>query len=158
MGLVRQNPYLLLLGALDFSAADLAANRQGKLTAKQRTQLEQKRLRTLQGWIVAICGLIAGGVALHMRLIVIVFGSATLVTLALYGWLKYNADFSERVQRAQGQFQFTSQLGWPFYILQIGDEQFRVSSRLKRAFQAGDAYRVYYTVGSRTILSAEMAA
>ncbi len=38
MGLVRQNPYLLLLGALDFSAADLAANRQGKLIGSNRIQ------------------------------------------------------------------------------------------------------------------------
>lgn len=158
MGLVRQNPYLLLLGVLDFSAADLAANRQGKLTPKQQTQLERKRLRTLQGWILAVCGLVAAGIALHARLIVIVFGTATLVTMALYGWLKFDGDFNQRVQRVQGRLQFTARLMSPFYTLHIGDQDFRVSALVKRAFQSGDSYCLYYTAGSRTILSAEMAA
>lgn len=158
MGLVRQNPYLLLLDVLDFSAADLAANRQGKLTPKQHKQLEHKRLRILQSWILAICGLVAAGVALHARLIVIVFGSAILVTMALYGWLKFDGDFNQQVQRVQGRLQFTVRLMSPLYILHIGDQDFKVSAFVKQAFQSGDAYCLYYTAGSRTILSAEMAA
>lgn len=160
MGLAHQNPYLLLLGVLEFSAIDLAANRRGTLSEHQRAQLARKRRHALELWILTICLLVALGVILHFRLVVIGFVSATLVTMALGVWLKFDADFKEPVQSIQGAMQFSPKLTPPFgaYMLRIGNKQFTVSSRLKQALQAGGVYRIYHTAGSHTILSAELAA
>lgn len=157
--MLRQNPYMLLIGALNFSAIDLAANRRGQLSTNQRHEIVGRRLHEIEVWVLVLLLLIVSGVALHVRLVVIAFGGATLITLALAIWLKFDADLNEKVKVAQGKPRITQQLRLPFkarYVLVIGDERFTISQRVRRAFHEDARYRVYYSPGSRSLLSAEV--
>jgi hypothetical protein len=159
--MMRPNPFLLLINAFDFSVSDLYANRRGELSPRQHQLLEQQRLHELELCTLGLIALIVGGAVLEIRLIVIVFGASCLVSVMLAVNLRYNEDKQGPVQTVSGRLQFKAAAGLPLhphYHLLIDSEDFLVSNPVKQAFDSTLRYRLYYTPGSLTIVSAEVAA
>lgn len=157
--------------ALDFDAADLAANRAGDLSPRQRIKLTNRR--RLQGWLLMLgvtMTLIALVLVLRVRLggalVFWVAGAVTLWALgfgpaqSLFRWLGYDRDVKQEVVRAaEGRLTLTVKHGRrTLHTLAVGGQSWELSPLQKGIFQAfenGAAYRLYYAAGSRTILSAE---
>jgi hypothetical protein len=159
--MMRPNPFLLLIGVLDFSVSDLYANRQGQLTPQQRIQLEHVRQRSIEILAGILLVLILIGIALEVRLMVIVFGTASMITMMVGLSIRFDEDLNGKVQTVSGRMRFKGALGLPlhpYYHLLIDSEDFLVSQRVKQAFDTELRYRLYYTPGSHIILSAEVAA
>jgi hypothetical protein len=159
--MMRPNPFLLLIGVLDFSVSDLYANRQGSLTKRQRAQLEHQRTREIEWWAVGLVVLLVSGIMLEARLMVLTFGATSLISIMLAVWIRCDEDLQGRVQVVSGRLGFKAAVGLPFhpqYHLLIDSEDFLVSRQVKQGFDMEQRYRLYYTPGTRTILSAEVAA
>ncbi len=159
--MMRPNPFLLLIGVLDFSVSDLYANREGRLTSQQRIQLERQRMRDMEILGAVLLVLIVLGIALELRLMVIVFGAASMITIMVGVWIRFDEDLNGTVQMVSGRLRFKGAIGLPlrpYYHLLIDSEDFLVSHQVKQAFDTDLRYRLYYTPGSHTILSAELAA
>jgi hypothetical protein len=163
------NPHLMT--ALDFDADDLAANRAGKLSARQQQSLTNQR--RVQGWLLTL------GVALTLIAVVLVLrvrvGGALILWVAaavavwalgfgpaqtLFRWLGYDRDVKlGTAQIAEGPLAFKARPGRrAIHTLEIGGQVWELDAtqqRRYRVFQHGQAYRLYYTAGSRTILAAE---
>jgi hypothetical protein len=160
-----------LMDALDFDADDLAANRAGELSPRQRLRLTHQR--RLQGWLLTLglaMTLIALVLVLRVRLggalVFWVGGAVTLWALgfgpaqSLFRWLGYDRDVKRGVVRsAEGRLTLSVKPGRrASQTLTIGGQSWELGPLPKRVFQAfehGAAYRLYYAAGSRTILSAE---
>ncbi len=164
-------PDARLMDALDFEAADLAANRAGELSPRQRLRLTNRR--RLQGWLLMLgvtMTLIALVLVLRVRLggalVFWVAGSVTLWALGfgpaqtLFRWLGYDRDVKQGVVRAaEGRLSLSVRQGRrASQTLTIGGQSWELSPLQRviiQAFEHGAAYRLYYAAGSRTILSAE---
>jgi len=153
--MLSPNPYMTLSNALGFSTADLNANRMGVLTPYQRGMLSNQRLRML-GWpALLILLLLVVGFALHIEFIFIAFLGACLVTFMIATWQRFQEDLESNVQVMVGQWaQRTAPLGRPIAI--INGQTFNIPKQLTNAFIENVRYRLYYTSGTRTILSAEI--
>ena len=161
MNMMRPNPYLLLLGALDFSVSDLYANRRGELSAHQREQLQRQSLHEIELAIAGLIALIVCGIAFEVRLIVVVFGAACLFSVILAVVIRFEEDAKGVVRVVSGRPEFKPAGRLPFlrpYQLRVDSEDFLVSRPVMQAFDQQHRYRLYYAPGSRTIVSAEVAA
>lgn len=159
--MMRPNPYLLLIGGLDFSLSDLDANRRGELTSRQRAHLEHRRLREMELCTLGLILLILAGILFELRLMLVVFGAACLVSIMLAVGMRYEEDLRGRVQVVSGRPTFKPAVALPLHPrdhLLIDSQEFSVSQHIKQAFDTGHHYRLYFAPGSRTILSAEVAA
>lgn len=153
--MLRQNPYLILMGALDFTASDLAFNRRGELSQRQREKLQKYRLTLAKNWgigllAISLIGLLVGLPSALLVLELLLIGGLMLMT-----WLRLSADLAGYVQRASGCARFSPVSPLGAYLI-VGDQRFAISRRAYEAFSAGRCYRLYYAPISRTILSAEM--
>lgn len=157
--MMQPNSMLALSNALGFSAADLFANRMGVLTPRQRDYLLGLRTVAFERWFLVTVLLILGGIFLHLRLVVVVFGAACMITLLLAIWMRYETDLQARVRMMNGRsgLERRGRLPGIGHRVSIGGETFPVSRRVKSAFNGG-YYRVYYTAGTHTLLAAEVAA
>jgi hypothetical protein len=157
--MLRQNPHLLLMGALGFSAQDLAANSRGELSLNQKFHLQGARNRQLEGWMIAIMLVWTLGLFLRAPLLVILFLTAASVTAIIALWQRVEGDLSEGIQTVSGRIARHEQwLPLPAYKVQVNETTFRVSREAGMAFAPGHIYRLYFTPVSRTILSAELVA
>jgi hypothetical protein len=156
--MLHPNPYMVLTGALNFTVADLEANRRGLLTNRQRTYLESQRLKSSEPWGLSMIGLLPLGIVLHMHLMVMVFALCCLVTGIVVNWLRFESDLGGQVLMVSGKLSSIAGqgLGRSGYQIRIGTETFSVSESVKRAFDTALRYRVYYTASTRVILSAEL--
>ena len=146
---------MALSTALGFSAADLNANRLGILTPYQREKLFNQRQQVLSWPVILLVLLLGVGYVLHIEFILIVFFGACLVTLIIATWQRFQEDLEGRVDVIAGQLaQRTLPLGR--YAAVINGQTFSLSKHLINAFNENVHYRLYYTPGTRTILSAEI--
>jgi hypothetical protein len=160
-----------LMDALDFDAADLAANQAGQLSPRQRATLTNQR--RLQSWLLTLglaLTLIAFVLVIRVRLggaLVLWVGAAITLWALGFGpaqtlvrWLGYDRDLKQGVVRAaEGRITLRAQPGRRrLYTLALGGQMWAfgpLQKRLFLAFRDGDSYRLYYAAGSRSILSAE---
>jgi hypothetical protein len=154
--MLRQNPHLLLMGALDFSTSDLAANSRGELSPTQRQNIHEARLRQAGFLIIGTTLVWIIGAQLHVDWLPLVFSSAMLVTLILSVMYRAQDDLKSPVQSATGRVS----IGFVMLgsHIHINNRTFSASRSVGEAFVPGRIYRLYYTDGSRTLLSAELIA
>jgi hypothetical protein len=149
---------MLLMTALNFTAADLADNRRGRLSRHQRDTLLWQIWLALRVWGGAAGTLVIVGLLSHMMGIVWFAGAmlAAVVTLAV---LSFQADLNGGIRAVDGRVTLESRLPllfWSPYCLIVGQHRFPVSRQTGHGFTNGNNYRVYYTSRSRTIISGEV--
>jgi hypothetical protein len=153
--MLSPNPYMTLSTALGFSAADLNANRHGVLTPYQRGMLINQRLRTLTIPTILTLLLVIVGYLLQAEFILIAFIAACLMTTMLATWQRFQEDLESPVEVVIGQWsQRTLFLGRQIAL--VNGRTFNLPKHLKNTFNENVRYRLYYTAGTRTILSAEI--
>ena len=146
---------MTLSTALGFSAADLNANRMGVLTPYQRGMLSSHRLRTLSRPFIILLMLLTLGFALQIEFIFIAFCGACLVTFIIAIWQRFQEDLESNIESMVGQWlQSTAPLGR--HVAIINGQTFNIPKQLTNAFIENVRYRLYYTSGTHTILSAEI--
>jgi hypothetical protein len=157
--MLRQNPHLQLMGALGFSASDIAANSQGELSPHQHAALRESRNLQVVRWGTLVVFLWVIGLIVHLELLALLFISAVIVSVIMAAWARVNADLAGGVQMMTGRLDITADLPFVFtYRLDLSGETFHVARGAGAAFQPGRIYRLYYTALSRTLLSAELIA
>jgi hypothetical protein len=154
--MLRQNPHLLLMGALDFSASDLAANSKGAFSPTQKHAIQQARFRQIGLLVIAAIFIWVGGLQLNLDWIVMTFSTAVLVSLMLGIYYRVQADLESPVQAVAGRVHIAF-LMWGSRV-QVNGETFRASRSAGEAFLPGHIYRLYHSAHSRLILSAELVA
>ena len=153
--MLSPNPYLTLSTALGFSAADLNANRLGVLTPYQRTMLVNQRSRSLAVPAALTLLLLALGYALQAEFILVAFIAVCLMTIMVATWQRYRDDLDSPVEVVVGQWALHN-LTFGRQMALINGQTFNLPKHLKNAFNENVRYRLYYTAGTRTILSAEI--
>ncbi len=156
--MMRPNPYMLLISALNFTAADLADNQRGRLSPNQREILLRQVVSSVRGWglVVAVLGI--GGL-MFQSMVVIWFAGVMMAAVAALIWLSFQADLANGVRAVDGRVTLQERLPLPFwspYYLVIGRFRFPVSREIGHGFTRGHSYRVYYISRSRTIVSGEV--
>lgn len=154
--MLRQNPHLLLMGALDFSASDLAANSRGAFSPTQKKLMQQTRFRQIGLLVIAAIFIWIGGIELQFDWIVMAFSTAVLVSLMLGIYYRLQADLESPVQAVTGRVNIAFQMCGS--RVQVNGDTFRASRSVGEAFKPGHIYRLYHTAHSRLILSAELVA
>ncbi len=156
--MMHPNPYLTMMGALNFDALDLYANRRGELSERQKHLLQKQALERARTWVVIL--LLAMIVSWLANARLVVAGLVVVLMVALVsGVQRLHADLTGRVQRMHGRLSVVRRVrllpfGLHHYVL-VNDECFRVSQQMQRAFEQGSRYRVFYAPASRVILAAE---
>lgn len=156
--MMRPNPYMLLIPALNFTAADLADNQRGRLSPNQRETLSRQALSSVRSWGLGMTVLGIAGFILQAKA-VIWFAGVIMAAIATLAWLSFQADLAGGVRAANGRVILKERLPLPFwspYYLVIGRDRFPVSREIGHGFTRGHSYRVYYTSKSRTIVSGEV--
>jgi hypothetical protein len=157
--MLRQNPHLRLMGALDFSASDVAANSRGELSGEQQKMLQQARTASMARWIGLMVVLWLIGLPLGIPWLILLFGMAVLVSVIIAEWQRFTDDLNGDVIAVSGRAELIPVLPLMFsYRLQLNNELFNVSREAADAFLAGRIYRLFYSAASRTVLSAELLA
>src|SRR5689334_18333327 len=101
--MLRQNPHLLLMGALDFSAGDLAANSKGVFSPMQKNNIQQARFRQIALLVIAAIFIWIVGLELNLDWIVMAFSTAVLVSLMLGVYYRLQGDLDSPVQAIAGR-------------------------------------------------------
>ncbi len=157
--MLRQNPHLRLMGALGFSASDVAANSQGELSQEQKKSLQQARTVHLARWTVLTVSVWLIGLLLGVPWLILLFGTAVIISVIMAGWQRATDDLNGRVMAVSGRAELIPVLPLLLnYRLQLNGDSFTVSREAADAFAAGRIYRLFYSAASRTVLSAELLA
>lgn len=157
--MMQSNPYLGLISALDFSVADLYTNRRGELSDSQKTRIRHHRMKAIELWLVGMGVLVVVGLVLEAHWIAIVFGVCTIISLMMATWIHSEDDLQSGAHSTSGRLMLgPHRLFSSRYHLWVGKEHFLISGALKEALDTRYAYRIYFTAGNRTILSAETTA
>lgn len=153
--MLNPNPYMILSGTFGFSAADLNANRLGQISQHQREAIIHQRSRALLWPVALLVALIAISFLLHIELIVLIFLAACLVSVIIETWQRFGDDLEGHIQTIAGAWTIQKQ---PFgrTIAVISGQTFSIPKSINTAFMGGVHYRLYYTLGTHTILSAEI--
>lgn len=154
---------------LGFTPDDLTANRAGFLGKQQATELWKSarpfwRLITICGVfafiLIAILVAFAGGSReapiLYLLMLIVPGGLCAIFGVRLAGI--YASVGDGRVTAVEGlatTYTKTTIRGGAAFYVRIADEEFFVTRSLQSAFEAGQAYRVYYTPKGRIIVAAE---
>jgi hypothetical protein len=161
---------LSLTEALDFTADDLAANREGRLSEAQRTRLQNLRRRSsligvgtvvalgLMATIILFLGQRNDSLILSVVGIGVTICNAALAGGLLRGWLRTGADINTNaVQALNGTITHKLRVAGRSvtYILKVNEDELIVARPIFRAFEEGKPYRLYRTVNSHVLLSAE---
>jgi hypothetical protein len=159
-----------LTQALDFTADDLAANREGRLSEAQRTRLQKLRQRSaligvgavvglgLMATIILFLGQGNGSLILNLVGIGVTICNAALAGVLVRSWLRLSADINANaVQAISGTITHKLRVTGRSvtYILNVDGEELIVARPIFRAFDEGKGYRLYRTASSRLLLSAE---
>lgn len=155
---------------LHFTADDLAANREGRLSDRQRTQLEAVRRRgaLLGGLFVVVFDLAAAAllflalanssVILNALGVATVVCSAFLVGILVRNWQRVSADMQDdAVETLQGTLErIVKKTGRAnVFVLRIGGQDIAVSEAVFRSFLHQTPYVLYRSPRSKVLLSAE---
>ena len=105
--------------------------------------------------MIVLLLLLVVGYLLHVEFILIAFIGACLVTLIIATWQRFQEDLEGHVKVVAGQMaQHTLPLGR--YAAVVDGQTFSLPKHLINTFNQNLHYRLYYTPGTRTILSAEI--
>ena len=157
---------------LNFTPEDLAANREGYMTKKQRVYLGNQRSLWMSAIVLAViaCPILStyaiwNGIQIHdstssrvgiIALICVVTGG-----FAIYAATRrriYNADvYKGNVSMTEGSIVLDVDSGGRRveYYVGIGNRNYRISKSAFLAFKNHNEYRLYYAPNSRIVLSAE---
>ena len=159
-----------LAEALGFTDADLAANRDGRLTDAQIARLRRNWRRTL--WItigiVVIGGLAAtiflfigqrndSAILTLLGIIITVINAAT-VGLGAQSYLRLSRDVNAaRVSAISGVVSHTIRVSGRVatYVLKLDEQEIVVPKPVFFAVEDGKAYRLYRAPNTKTLLSGE---
>lgn len=165
-----------LMHGLNFSAEDLAANRDGYMTFEQRARLRRRAMLDAGSYLAFAClvglfffmmlsvafsdnvpsSLILGGLLTLTGM----FGLGTVIVFGAmaHRWRLYRADlYKGDVSTTAGSVSLDIQ-DWgrrASYKVRVERLTFDVSKKALLAFKNGERYRVYYAPNSKTLLSAE---
>ncbi|MBC7812832.1 MAG: hypothetical protein H7175_16875 [Burkholderiales bacterium] len=156
--------------ALRFTVDDLAANREGRLSERQHTQLETGRRRgaLLGGLFVVAFDLVAalllflalanGSAILNALGVATVICSAFLVGILVRNWQRVTADMQDdAVETVQGTLErIVKKIGRAnVFVLRIGGQDIAVSEAVFRSFLHQTPYALHRSPRSKVLLSAE---
>ncbi len=159
-----------LMAALQFNSADLAANRQGKLSPVQAARIQRARRRQLLWAVALFCFFVIGATSMLFAgqrednpilsgaggaLIVM---NALLVGLVGRGSMRVGRDLrAGSVEALVGEVERVLRRGrqGDSYLLRINGADLRVTKEIFLGFRHERPYRIYRTQGSRMLLSAE---
>jgi hypothetical protein len=155
---------------LGFTDSDLATNREGHLSARQRERLRQMRLRSI--WIGA-----AGALVIALLATILLFtggrNDSVILTLAGIGvticgtamlglftrhWLRLGADLQDdRVEQVSGMVERTIRVSGRSaqYMLKIGGVEIGLPKDTLKLFEHEASYAIYRTLHGRGLFSAE---
>lgn len=153
--MLNPNPYLTLSTGLDFSADDLNHNKRGVVSPKQRDHLLAQRSRIVSLLVSGLALGLSGAWLLQIDWIGIAFGAACLVSLVVACWQRFTQDIDNRVQVIAGKWQL-KRMSFGWYNAAINGQSLHIHNAAQNAFIEHTGYRVYYTAGTHTILSAEV--
>lgn len=159
-----------LMGPIGFDAADLAANRAGKLSAAQVDELTRLQGRTLLigaggflgfGLVATIFLFFGSGEALWLLTflgIFVTFLNAIFVGMLARQWMRLRADIDGgTIDIIEGELERVvlpdKRVG--NYLLRIDDNEFYVKKNVFQLFRHEVDYRFYRTLHSRVLLAAE---
>ncbi len=163
--------YAAYMPLLEFSADDLAANRDGRLSEMQDYRLRLRLRRSIASGVIMV-------LVLAFIATLLIFGSSrggspilsvvgiglTLCSAAVTGvfaryWMRLNADIrGGTVMIVSGSLERVIKpvnRGVVTYILRIGASEFVVGKETFSAFLHGGHYRVYRTPYTGALLAAE---
>ena len=150
--------------ALQFTLDDLEANRAGRLSDSQSRQVGNKLLFQIVTFIglsiIPVVLMAASRPNINPMLFVALYASLVVFIVA---WFRrqWQVDVKQRlVLSAEGPLSKESytndqMLGRIDYTLIVHGERMGVSEQGYGAFTEGEAYRVFYTVQGRQVISAE---
>lgn len=163
---------LRLTEALGFGAEELAANREGYMTKRQRVMLSQGR--GLWRWLyiaililtpIAFMVIIWDGYRIgdtpSSRFGIICFASLLASISFVYAYLKWrnlNHDLLKgNVESIEGNARLESYRARDGmkYFVKLGNNKFKIGRNAFQEFTNDQKYRVYYSPHSRKIISAE---
>lgn len=158
--------------ALDFTDEDLQANRDGKLSDKQRMKLESAQKGSLRAlWVMAI-------ITVASLLVAIVFGGYGLIAfgcialiLAILALVEYLTSYRAyqhdltvpKIETAQGLVEYVMRENTAFdgmthpSGIRIGEMKYLLLEDQTTSFVEGEVYIVHYAPATQTLLSAEQA-
>jgi hypothetical protein len=159
-----------LSSALGFTADDLAANREGRLSAAQQERLRRASRRFLVIGIISIIAIGLGAAVLifiaqqnnsailYLIGVVLTIVNAAIVGLLVQNRLRSQSDLSHPVRVDEGIVNRTLRISGrtPAYILKLKDERIIVNKPTFNAFIEGAVYRLYRAASSKAVLSAEL--
>ncbi len=158
--------------ALGFTAADLEANRQGRLSQSQLERMKATRRRnTLIAALVFIALVLGATILVYLGQLnrnLILFGagaSLTVINAIMLGragraYMRIGADLrQDQVETLTGEVERVLRRGRASdrYLLRINDAELAVSKEVFIGFQHLTPYRIYRAGISRVLLSAEQA-
>ncbi len=171
-----------LMNYFKFDQADLAANRKGQFTDKQKTRILQED-RSSRKWsligglglmliaAIGVAGAIGAWIADSDWGFRIGFGLGFGVIWPLIwggiGWFVLQSSFSKhefKLSKVQGQVNIVRRESYSsqshttsvYHELHIGGHEFNVDGDLADVLMQGDEYILYYIDGTDEILSAEL--
>jgi hypothetical protein len=159
-----------LTSALGFTADELAANRENRLSTAQEERLRHAARRLL---VIGIGGIIVIGLGAAVLIfiaqqnnsailfligVVLTIVNAAIVGLLVQNRLRSQSDLTQPVRTQEGIVHRTLRISGrtPTYILRIGNEQIIVNKPTFNAFIDGAVYKLYRTAGSKALISAEL--
>lgn len=160
-----------LAQALGFDADDLAHNRSGSLSERQRARLQRGWRRTLMiGIVVLITGTLLATLLLFMGQrnetpilsvigVALTIANAMTVGILIRARLRLTLDLRDGVQVDEAPVQRTLRVAGrrALYLIRTGRREHAVSKDVFNAFRENARYRLYSTAGSGDLLSAEPA-
>lgn len=168
---VSDNPFVLA-EALGFTAEDLAANREGRLSATQRARLQSAWRRSAGVYgVLMIGGILLATIllfaarrtdspVLNIVGIGVTFINAAVVGLFAQSWLRFRGDTDGRpLQVLTGPATRTLNINprarMAAYFVTVGGARIRVNKPIFNAFTEHAVYRVYRAPLSHQLLTAE---
>ncbi len=160
----------VLMPLFQFSAADLEANRAGKLSAAQQTRLQNRQRRSFTmgslGFVgfafVATLLIFLGqqnqSVILSFVGVMLTVCNAIFVGMVARYWLRLNADLrAGSVEIISGKLERILQPNRQGnnYVLRVAGKQFSVNKEQFKAFRHDTRYRLYQAAHSGMLFSAE---
>lgn len=148
--------------ALQFTPGDLEANRAGRLSDSQASEVSNELLFqviTYGGLLIVVATISVH--ASSNRLVSVIVGAAAIVFIVGVFYQKWRVDVRQRlVLSAVGPLSKESytndqMLGRTDYTLIVSGERIGVSEQGYRVFTEGETYRVFYTAQGRQVISAE---
>lgn len=156
--------------ALDFTDDDLQANRDGKLSPKQRMKLESAQKGSFRAlWVMAIItlaalilGVFVGGIVLIMLGTIALLLSIMALVEYLNSYRAYDHDLKlPTIETVQGLLEYMMRENSAFdgmthpAGIRIGDMKFLLLDDQVLSFEEGEVYVLYYAPATQTLLSAE---